>query len=143
MSAEIWWLLAVVILLIVASAFFSSAETALTAASDARMRQLASKGNRRALLVEKLRADREGLIGTILIGNNAVNVIASALATSVAISLFQDAAQRGTRSSSPHPPLLTSESLGRLRVGGLLTPQGQRQVGPQLPQPDRVHRLNP
>ena len=71
--------------------FFSSAETALTAASDARMRQLASKGNRRALLVEKLRADREGLIGTILIGNNAVNVIASALATSVAISLFQDA----------------------------------------------------
>lgn len=91
MSAEIWWLLAVVILLIVASAFFSSAETALTAASDARMRQLASKGNRRALLVEKLRADREGLIGTILIGNNAVNVIASALATSVAISLFQDA----------------------------------------------------
>ena len=91
MSAEIWWLLAVVILLIVASAFFSSAETALTAASDARMRQLAIKGNRRALLVEKLRADREGLIGTILIGNNAVNVIASALATSVAISLFQEA----------------------------------------------------
>ncbi len=91
MSAEIWWLITIVILLIVASAFFSSAETALTAASDARMRQLASKGNRRALLVEKLRADREGLIGTILIGNNAVNVIASALATSVAISLFQDA----------------------------------------------------
>lgn len=91
MNAEIWWLLAVVILLIVASAFFSSAETALTAASDARMRQLAGKGNRRALLVEKLRADREGLIGTILIGNNAVNVIASALATSIAISLFQDA----------------------------------------------------
>ena len=91
MNAEIWWLLAVVILLIVASAFFSSAETALTAASDARMRQLAGKGNRRALLVEKLRADREGLIGTILIGNNAVNVIASALGTSIAISLFQDA----------------------------------------------------
>ena len=90
-NTEIWWLLAVVILLILASAFFSSAETALTAASDARMRQLAGKGNRRALLVEKLRADREGLIGTILIGNNAVNVIASALATSVAISLFQDA----------------------------------------------------
>ncbi len=91
MNTEMWWLLAIVIFLIVASAFFSSAETALTAASDARMRQLAGKGNRRAMLVEKLRADREGLIGTILIGNNAVNVIASALATSVAISLFQDA----------------------------------------------------
>ena len=91
MGADIWWLVAIVVFLIVASAFFSSAETALTAASDARMRQLASKGNPRAVLVEKLRADREGLIGTILIGNNAVNVIASALATSVAISLFQDA----------------------------------------------------
>jgi Mg2+/Co2+ transporter CorB len=83
------WLLAMTIgLLIVASAFFSSAETALTAASDARMRQLANKGNKRAKIVEKLRADREGLIGSILIGNNAVNVLGSALATSFAIALF-------------------------------------------------------
>ena len=83
------WLLALIIgLLIVASAFFSSAETALTAASDARMRQLANKGNKRAKIVEKLRADREGLIGSILIGNNAVNVLGSALATSFAIALF-------------------------------------------------------
>ena len=83
------WLLALTIgLLIVASAFFSSAETALTAASDARMRQLANKGNKRAKTVEKLRADREGLIGSILIGNNAVNVLGSALATSFAIALF-------------------------------------------------------
>jgi Mg2+/Co2+ transporter CorB len=55
------------------------------------MRQLAGKGNRRARLVETLRDDREGLIGSILIGNNAVNVIASALATSVFISVFDDA----------------------------------------------------
>lgn len=83
------WLLALTIgLLIVAPAFFSSAETALTAASDARMRQLANKGDKRARIVEKLRADREGLIGSILIGNNAVNVLGSALATSVAIALF-------------------------------------------------------
>ena len=83
------WLLALTIgLLIVASAFFSSAETALTAASDARMRQLANKGSKRARIVERLRADREGLIGSILIGNNAVNVLGSALATSFAIALF-------------------------------------------------------
>ncbi len=80
----------VLLLLIFAAACFSSAETALTAASDARMRQLASKGNRRAMLVERLRNDREGLIGSILIGNNAVNVIASALATSVFISILDD-----------------------------------------------------
>ena len=85
------WLLALTIgLLIVASAFFSSAETALTAASDARMRQLTNKGDKRAKIVEKLRADREGLIGSILIGNNAVNVLGSALATSFAIALFGD-----------------------------------------------------
>ena len=88
MASSLWLLALIIILLILASAFFSSAETALTAASDARMRQLASKGNDRARIVEALRADREGLIGSILIGNNAVNVLGSALATSIAISLF-------------------------------------------------------
>ena len=88
MLSSVWLLALTVGLLIVASAFFSSAETALTAASDARMRQLANKGNKRAKIVEKLRADREGLIGSILIGNNAVNVLGSALATSFAIALF-------------------------------------------------------
>ena len=88
MTADLALLIGIIVLLIVASAFFSSAETALTAASDARMRQLASKGNRRARLVERLRDDREGLIGSILIGNNAVNVIASALATSLCLSRF-------------------------------------------------------
>ena len=88
MLSSLWILASIILILILASAFFSSAETALTAASDARMRQLASKGNERALIVEALRADREGLIGSILIGNNAVNVFGSALATSVAISLF-------------------------------------------------------
>ena len=88
MLSSLWLLALTVGLLIVASAFFSSAETALTAASDARMRQLANKGNKRARIVEKLRADREGLIGSILIGNNAVNVLGSALATSFAIALF-------------------------------------------------------
>ena len=91
MTGDFLGLVAIILLLILASAFFSSAETALTAASDARMRQLASKGNRRAKLVERLRDDREGLIGSILIGNNAVNVIASALATSLFISVLDDA----------------------------------------------------
>ena len=76
--------------LIIMSAFFSSSETALTAASDARMRQLARNGNKNAKLVEKLRSDREELIGAILIGNNAVNVLASAVATSAAITLVGD-----------------------------------------------------
>ncbi|WP_438996781.1 HlyC/CorC family transporter [Candidatus Puniceispirillum sp.] len=91
MSDSLWTISALIIILILASAFFSSAETALTAASDARMRQLATKGNKNAKIVEALRADREGLIGAILIGNNAVNVLASAIATSLFITLFGEA----------------------------------------------------
>ena len=79
-----------ILLLIFLSAFFSSAETALTAASDARMRQLKRKGSRNAAVVESLRKDREILIGAILIGNNAVNVLASAVATSAALAFFGD-----------------------------------------------------
>ena len=79
-----------ILILIFLSAFFSSAETALTAASDARMRQMARKGSRNAKIVEKLRQDRESLISAILIGNNAVNVLASAVATSAALALFGD-----------------------------------------------------
>ena len=84
-------LVAVIILLIIISAFFSGAETALTAASEARMRQLVKrKGNRQAERVEALQTKREQLISTILIGNNAVNIMASALATSAAIALIGD-----------------------------------------------------
>jgi len=84
-------LIALILLLILISAFFSSAETALTAASEARMRQLVKrKGNRQAARVEALQTKREQLIATILIGNNAVNIMASALATSAAIALTGD-----------------------------------------------------
>ena len=86
---EHWALLVSILILILASGFFSSSETGLTAASEAKMRQLANNGNRNALLVEKLKNDKDSLISAILIGNNAVNVLASALATSAAIALFK------------------------------------------------------
>ena len=74
--------------LLVLSGFFSSSETALTAASRPLMHQMEAKGNRRAGVVNRLRADQDHMIGTILLGNNLVNILASALATSVLISLF-------------------------------------------------------
>ncbi len=77
--------------LIVLSALFSGAETALTAASRARLHHLSQKGVRRAKLAERLIADRERFIGAVLLGNNAVNILASALATSVLISVAGDA----------------------------------------------------
>ena len=70
------------------SGFFSGSETALTAASRARMHSLEKEGDKRAAAVNRLLADREGLIGAILLGNNLVNILASALATSLFISLF-------------------------------------------------------
>ena len=85
---EFWLLIIAIFVLILISALFSSSETALTAASDARMHQLSRKGNKKAMLVKKLRAKRDLLISSLLIGNNAVNVLASALATSTAITLF-------------------------------------------------------
>jgi Mg2+/Co2+ transporter CorB len=74
--------------LLVLSAFFSSSETALTAASRPRLHLLEAKGDRRAKLVNRLRSEQDNMIGTILLGNNLVNILASALATSVLISLF-------------------------------------------------------
>jgi len=73
-------ILVTIIILICMSAFFSGSETALTAASRARMHQLEKDGNKRAGLVNKLISDREKLIGAILVGNNIVNILASILA---------------------------------------------------------------
>lgn len=70
------------------SAFFSGSETALTAASRARMHQLEKEGNKRARAVNKLLSNREDFIGAILLGNNLVNILASVLATSLFTALF-------------------------------------------------------
>ena len=73
------------------SAFFSGSETALTAASRPRMHELEKRGDRRAGKVNRLRDHQERLIGGILVGNNLVNILASALATSLLIGWFGDA----------------------------------------------------
>ena len=82
-------IIAIVVLLIL-SGFFSGSETAMTAASRARMHRLEQQGNKRAAAVNKLLASKERLIGAILLGNNLVNILASALATSALIGLFGD-----------------------------------------------------
>lgn len=79
------------IALMIASAFFSGSETAMTAASRARMHTLENDGNKRARLVNRLREDKDRLIGSLLLGNNLVNISASALATSVLIKMFGEA----------------------------------------------------
>lgn len=70
------------------SAFFSGSETGLTSISRGKIHRLKMSGNRRAIAVSKLHEDKERLISAILLGNNVVNIAASAIATSLAISLF-------------------------------------------------------
>ncbi|WP_249691703.1 HlyC/CorC family transporter [Stappia sp. WLB 29] len=90
-DASLWLSILAIIVLLVMSGFFSGSETALTAASRARMLQLEKTGDRRAAVVSRLIMVRERLIGALLLGNNLVNILASALATNVLLSLFGDA----------------------------------------------------
>ncbi len=78
----------IILLFLLLSAFFSAAETALTAVTRARLYQLVMDGNKRAEVASRLRQNKESLIGTVLLGNTAVNVAASALATSLAVQLM-------------------------------------------------------
>ncbi len=88
MDNDIIFSLISIALLLVLSAFFSGSETGLTAVSRARIYHLAMQNNKRAKIVSKLREQKESLIGAILLGNNLVNILASALATSAAISIW-------------------------------------------------------
>ena len=79
---------AVIVLLLAASAFFSGSETALTGANTARMHLLAKGGDKRAARSERLIAIKDRVVSAILIGNNLVNILASALATMLFSTLF-------------------------------------------------------
>ncbi len=81
----------IIFFLLILSGFFSGSETALTGASRPLMHQLEYKGEQRAGIVNRLYQDKNKLIGAILLGNNLVNILASALATSVLINLFGEA----------------------------------------------------
>lgn len=83
-------LIGAIVILLLLSAFFSASETALTAAQRARIHRLASHGSHRAETTERLIIDRESVIGTVLLGNNMVNILASALAASLFVGLFGD-----------------------------------------------------
>lgn len=76
--------------LVVCSAFFSASETAYTSLNLVRMKRMASEGDARAAKVLKLAERYETLLSSILIGNNIVNILASALATVLFVKLFKN-----------------------------------------------------
>lgn len=73
------------------SAFFSGSETGLMAINRYRLRHLARSGHRGAIRVNRMLARPDRLIGIILLGNNFFNILASSLATLIAIRLVGEA----------------------------------------------------
>jgi len=91
METQLLIYIGAIFLLLLLSGFFSGSETAVTAASRPRMHQLEQQGIASAAIVNRLREHNERLIGAILVGNNLVNIFASALATSLLINRYGDA----------------------------------------------------
>ena len=78
--------LVVLLMLIVASGYFSAVETALLSIGRLRVRHLVEENVPNARKVEKLLHNQGRLLGTILLGNNLVNIGATALATTIAVT---------------------------------------------------------
>jgi Mg2+/Co2+ transporter CorB len=85
MTFDVLIILAAIVLLLLLSAFFNGSETALTAASRARMHALEQEGNTKARLVNRLLQQPEKMIGAVLLGNTLVDVLAAALAAGLGV----------------------------------------------------------
>ncbi|WP_160677088.1 hemolysin family protein [Clostridium sp. C8-1-8] len=83
------WDFLILIILLVLSSFFSASETALMSLSKIRIRHLVEENIKGAKLVEKLTEEPNKLLGSILIGNNVVNIAASAIATTLTVKLIE------------------------------------------------------
>src|ERR1041385_5971624 len=90
MTFDDWVAVIAILVCLLLSFFFAGSETALTASSRAAMHRLQQAGNPQAATVNRLLDMRERLIGALLLGNNAVNILASSLATSVFLIWFGD-----------------------------------------------------
>jgi CBS domain containing-hemolysin-like protein len=77
-----------ILVLFILSAFFSASETALTSLSRIKVSRLIEQKHRSARIVQQLKANPSEFLSTILIGNNLVNIAASALATSISLRFF-------------------------------------------------------
>lgn len=79
------------IVLILLSGFFSGSETGLMSLNRYRLKHLSKRGHKGAKRASKLLKEPDKLIGIILLGNNFVNILASAIATYIATKLWGDA----------------------------------------------------
>jgi len=90
LDSAFWITSGAILLLLVMSGFFSGSETALTAASRGKLRSQADKGSKGAARALKITDDNERLIGSVLLGNNLVNILATSLATALFTRVLGD-----------------------------------------------------
>tara|TARA_R110000850_G_scaffold4156_7_gene19329 strand:+ start:7181 stop:8470 length:1290 start_codon:yes stop_codon:yes gene_type:complete len=83
LDSAFWISSGIIFCLLVLSGLFSGSETALTAASRGKLRAQADKGSKGAERALKITEDNERLIGSVLLGNNLVNILATSLATAL------------------------------------------------------------
>lgn len=88
LDGAFWISCGIILFLLVLSGFFSGSETALTAASRGKLRGQADKGSRGAARALRITEDNERLIGSVLLGNNLVNILAASLATALFTRVF-------------------------------------------------------
>lgn len=101
--------------LLVLSIIFSSSETALTSLNKIRLRNMLEEGVKGADTIDRIMQDQKKLLTTILIGNNIVNISASALATSIAI--------KTTNNNSSAVALVTAVLTLLILIFGEVTPK--------------------
>ena len=90
LQAFVWLNAGAIIVLVILSGLFSGSETALTSASRGKLKTQAEKGVRGAQKALEITDNRETLISSVLVGNNLVNILATALATNLFTLLFGD-----------------------------------------------------
>ena len=84
-------LLILLVVLIVLSAFFSSSETSMMSLNRYRLKHLSKEGHRAARRASRLLERPDRLLGTILVGNNIVNILAASIATVIAVDVWGEA----------------------------------------------------
>lgn len=84
------WSYLLLFIFLVFSALFSASETAIMSANRIRIKHQADRGDKRASLVQKLKSDSGKFLGSILVGNNLVNIAFSSLITSISLAIFNE-----------------------------------------------------
>ena len=103
-----WTTVVAILLLLVLSAFFSGSETALTAASRGKLHAQADKGSRGARRALEITEDNERLIGSVLLGNNLVNILATSLATPTLVPSGRPVNSSTSKPLSSRPSLIAA-----------------------------------